>query len=247
MTITSCKQYWREDYSQNLEYFENAVDPFRGWEDRRGYGSWASWFLNNALAAAYSDAPAPIVEKFAQAAIGIVDRAFNEDRICSESNFPLGRGDALLTRAYAKMLLGYSLNFSDLSAAAHDYYDYIMADTWNSMYEAHFLSALRMACIANDKSHLAVLVRTKKRFRFNDAEFQALKEFAHALLREERTFEPQLMHDLEHVFNLYRDPNYKHEQYFEADIGRFEHGIIYCNYLSHGKSNIRTVIDCISR
>jgi hypothetical protein len=231
MRHVSYKQGWVDNYARNREYFADSVDPFRNWENRDSHGDWAEWFLSNALATAYSDAPGTIVRKFASAAVEIVDRTLAENQFeqgkLAQADFPMNQAVALRARAYAKVLIGESLGTEDLLQASRDFEARAVL-TWNHQYEAYYLNGVRAALLAGDHDRFVRLLKTNRKFKWHVEEFAVLHNIAEQPSLGTSGSNAELTDRFRILFDRYRDPDFKPDMYLDLQVARFELGAIWC-------------------
>ncbi len=239
MTRISYKTYWTDDYERNREFFEDLVDPFRNWDRRDGHGDWAAWFLSSSLAAAYADAPAEIVRKFASAAVDVVDRAVTEDVFqtgkLAKGAFPRNRAVALRTRAYAQVLLGQSLPTDDLAQASRDFETRALT-MWDHQYEAYYLNGVRAALIAGDHQLFTRLLTVKRQFKCHEDEYGVLRGLVDYLPHASTGPDAEFRDRFRSLFDRYRNPEFKPDIYLELEIIRFELGAIWYLFFSQTRA-----------
>lgn len=254
MATCGNKQKWITAYEKEREYFAADPEPFKKWHRSWAPQGMADVQLQNGSEILYSGAGHAVADKFLHAAIDMVDRAFAEDKFRDprvlEMSFPTNRGEALQVRAYAKSLLGGSLNENDLLQASRDYEEYWLRfgkSEWDSQTQAHILTAARMALIAGDLGRTKEVLAIKRSMKWHAEEFKLLKD-----LVQEAEFglpirDPALSERVRTLFDRIRDPDFNPDFYIDLPTARLEWGALINKYFeTGGRINWERVIELVA-
>lgn len=255
MSNPSYKAIWVLEYKKNQQYYEADVDPFDRWESLAGHASIAELHLDHGLRAWYGDAPETVVRKFLHAAIEITNRAESEKRFetgqYSSRGFPMNRGRALRTRAYATALLESILSKGDLVQASVDFEEWCKCYTrgeWDSQGQANYLAAVRTALIAEDRERFGSLLNHKWTFNWHQEEHAVFQAMSTEFQRSAVIHDPTLTARFRTMFDTYRNPDFKPDIFLEREMVRFELGAMWCKNFSpsEGRFKWHDVIDAVS-
>ncbi len=254
MAVSEYKQKWVVAYEKELNYFNTSPDPFKNWERNTMPEVMASRRLQNGTEVLYADAGHAVANKFFHAAIDMIDRAVADNKfqaeVVVEMSFPKNRGWGLRVRAYALAQLGDSLAERDLIQASHDYEQWcadLHRSDWDSIPQAHILSAARMALIAGDVKRAAEVLSIKRSMKWHAEEFGLLKELAHEAAAALPVRQEDLFARVREFFDRVRDPDYKPNFYMDQPLVRLEWGALINKYFeTGGPIDWRRVVELVS-
>jgi len=183
------REKWAKHVQGGLNDFKEILmwDLFENWERNRMPGSTAEDELREALPLLYAHHPGPEAKQYLDRCILIVERALAEKKCESKrcrDSFPLDRGELMRAYCYAKALVGKSLDLQALLQASADIEEWcaeIDRSNWDEIAQQVYLSAVRLALIAEDLPRAKRLMVTRRSFRYHQKEFLLWKTFIPAV------------------------------------------------------------------
>lgn len=239
-------------------------DPFLNWDKPKQMPEIGVEDLNllPALKCAYVGERV-ISEAFLRHAVDVADRTVAENRcrespIC-EAGYPHNLGVVLRGRAYARWLLGESLDRKDMRRVAECMAEWCLTKALDrhrihdSMTMSPYLEGVRAAMIACDLDYASVLLRTKHKFRWHHAVERNLWT---RLIEAYPDVNAELRQVAEIFFDRVRDPDFEERPdgkiptFINRDILALETGIIRQMYLvnasTHDAINPQAVIEAVA-
>lgn len=254
------KPQWVAKYEADLNTLreELGMDPFEDWERNRMPEGDVEDGLRDAVDILYADRTSADAVRFLRRSLEVANRIFAEDKLQSQlctGGFPENRGRMLRAKIYAQSLLREPLDVKGLLQASSDYEawckDYKGKD-WDSVGEAEYLAAVRLAVIAGDLERASKLLKTKRPFKWHKEEHGLLKRVVNAVFIEKQPLplrDQALLEQFDEYFDRIRDPNLEPDIFIELDVLRLEIGAIRYKYFTDDRGDIdwNRIIEVVSQ
>ncbi|MEM7682727.1 MAG: hypothetical protein AAF288_12280 [Planctomycetota bacterium] len=229
---------WIARYKDNVSSWAEILDtanPYENWDTIRFLGHAQAIELSLALRALYANGDPMWTKAFARQSIGVFDRILAEDKCRSDNNidqFPGNRARTYESKAIAIALLENRTDQALWRAAADDFIAWVERAyddaAYAFMYQADVSAALCARLICGDAAEaLDVLKRAPRWRKWHTPDVPVLKRLAE-VLAEDKPIPPDLVEQLEAVFEEVRDPD---SDWYGASFLRFEVGGVLFKYV----------------
>jgi hypothetical protein len=259
MNKPSYRQLWRShceaEYKGFLEII--AKDRFHNWENNSGPEETAERDLFLGVELLYAQLDPALARQYIERSLTILKRIFDENR-CEylDHGFPMNRGEALRTAAYARALLGEPLDTASFSQASRDIETHCRGTppnklcSWDAVTQTWWLSAVRLSLLAGDVERARNLLQHKKSFKSVKLQYDALAALG-AAAPPLPIVDPKVREQFEVYFDAVRNPNYQYppDQILDSHkLVMFELGLLRDKYFisPDGTIDFHRAIDAVS-
>ncbi len=230
-------------------------DPFEDWERNTAPDSAAERNLMAALEILYGRGDAELARRYLERCLRIGERALAEGVLHMERckvHAPQNQGVLRRALAYARALLGTHLQAETLLAAEAPFEAACAGFTrrrWDTFDSEVYLSALRLALLADSADVVERLSRLRRPTRAHREQHELLTELAAAVSANERIQDKTYQTRFDTFFDLARHPEYDPAEYSDIRVLRLDLGLLRDKFLvsPDGEIDWQRAIDAIAR
>ena len=225
------REVWRDRVRNEREAYRRIgeADPFDGWERNAMPEATADRLFTYGCEVLFGGEDDSLGRRFLESALAIRARALMEGKLESpqcRDRFPWNQAKLLEIGELSSAMLGGVLNPENLRQAALGFEEWcsdFTAAEWDSQAQSHWLTAIRLALLADGLEYARTLLRSRRSFRAHPEEREILKGLAIGEGAIDDSTRARIRRYLDYV----RDPSCKPSVFLPKNVVRIEVGALY--------------------